>query len=56
MAKGMSQMFLGKQIEGVWHTSIVVYGTEYFFGGGLCTSEPKVKLKNKLENTIWFAC
>ena len=44
MAKGMSQMFLGKQIDGVWHTSIVVYGVEYYFGGGICTSYPKVIL------------
>ena len=24
----------GKQIDGVWHTGVVVYGREYFFGGG----------------------
>lgn len=23
---------LGKRIDGVWHTSIVVYSREYFFG------------------------
>jgi hypothetical protein len=24
---------IGKQINGVWHTGIVVYGEEYYFGG-----------------------
>ncbi|KAJ9585616.1 hypothetical protein L9F63_002586, partial [Diploptera punctata] len=31
-ARVMSQMFLGRQIDGIWHTAIVVYGREYFFG------------------------
>ena len=26
-------LFIGKQIDGIWHTAIVVYGKEYFFGG-----------------------
>ena len=26
MAKGMSKQFLGIEIEGVWHTGVVVYG------------------------------
>ena len=25
----------GIEIEGVWHTSLVVFGREYFFGGGI---------------------
>ena len=24
---------VGKRLEGIWHTGIVVYGQEYFFGG-----------------------
>eukprot|EP01068_Selenidium_serpulae_P006126 Selendium_serpulae@DN4296_c0_g1_i1.p2 len=35
MAANMSQIFLGRRIEGVWHTGIVVYGNEYFYGGGI---------------------
>ncbi|KAI3749621.1 hypothetical protein L2E82_20235 [Cichorium intybus] len=27
--------FLGKAIEAIWHTGVVVYGTEYFFGAGI---------------------
>ncbi|CAD8110198.1 unnamed protein product [Paramecium sonneborni] len=41
MAKQFSPMFLGKQIEAIWHTGIVVYGKEYYFGGGICAQPPK---------------
>ncbi|CAK0875551.1 unnamed protein product, partial [Prorocentrum cordatum] len=39
MAKGMSQMLVGKQIDLVPHTGIVVFGREYFFGGGPSISD-----------------
>jgi len=39
MAKGMSQMLVGKQIDCVPHTGIVVFGREYFFGGGPSVSD-----------------
>ncbi|KAG5885932.1 hypothetical protein JTB14_010961 [Gonioctena quinquepunctata] len=32
MASRISPMLLGKKIDGIWHTSIVVYNREYFFG------------------------
>ncbi|KNC54136.1 thioredoxin [Thecamonas trahens ATCC 50062] len=35
MAMAMSQSFIGKRIDGIWHTGIVVYGNEYYYGGGL---------------------
>lgn len=35
MATAMSQSILGQQIEGIWHTGIQVFNTEYFFGGGI---------------------
>lgn len=35
MARSMSQAILGQRIDGVWHTGIVVYGYEYYFGGGI---------------------
>ena len=41
MAKNMSGMFLGKVIDGIWHTGIVVYNKEYYFGGGICSGPPK---------------
>ncbi|KAJ1692392.1 hypothetical protein LUZ63_009090 [Rhynchospora breviuscula] len=35
LAKQFSTAFLGKPIEAVWHTGIEVYGTEYYFSGGI---------------------
>eukprot|EP00040_Diaphanoeca_grandis_P011446 m.58684 g.58684 ORF g.58684 m.58684 type:complete len:189 (+) comp22597_c0_seq1:214-780(+) len=35
MMAAMSQQFLGKHIAGLWHTGVVAYGQEYFFGGGI---------------------
>ena len=37
----LSDLFLGRHIDGVWHTAIVVYGREYCFGSsGVQDSEP----------------
>ncbi|XP_078427811.1 PPPDE putative thiol peptidase family protein [Wolffia australiana] len=35
LARQLSTSFLGKAIDGIWHTGVVVYGNEYFFGGGI---------------------
>lgn len=35
MASSMSQPLLGTHVEGIWHTGVVVFGYEYFYGGGL---------------------
>ncbi|PON70794.1 hypothetical protein PanWU01x14_078200 [Parasponia andersonii] len=35
LARQLSTTFLGKAIEGIWHTGVVVYGSEYYFGGGI---------------------
>ena len=40
MARNMSMQLLGRHIEGIWHSSIVVYGEEYFYGGGISTAIP----------------
>ncbi|ENN71084.1 uncharacterized protein LOC109544582 isoform X2 [Dendroctonus ponderosae] len=34
LASQLSPMLIGKRIDGIWHTSIVVYNREYFFGSG----------------------
>ena len=41
MARTMSRGLIGKQIDGVWHTAVCVFGKEYFYGGGICIGEPK---------------
>ena len=38
MARGMSMAIIGKQLDGIWHSGIVVFGVEYFFGGGICAA------------------
>lgn len=38
LARQLSTTFLGKAIEGIWHTGVVVYGHEYYFGGGIQSS------------------
>lgn len=40
MARGMSMMLIGQQIDAVYHTSLTVFGREYFFGGGICNEQP----------------
>ncbi|SOV16789.1 conserved protein, unknown function [Plasmodium sp. gorilla clade G2] len=40
MVKTWSPLLIGKQIDGVWHTAVLVYNMEYFYGGGiLCLEE-----------------
>ncbi|KAF2361386.1 PPPDE putative peptidase domain [Trinorchestia longiramus] len=34
LARTLSSTLLGKQIDGIWHTGVVAYGREYFFGSG----------------------
>ncbi|KAI8394009.1 PPPDE putative peptidase domain-containing protein [Radiomyces spectabilis] len=40
MAKQMSLGLTGKQIDGIWHTSVVVYGQEFFYGQGILACSP----------------
>ena len=41
MATKVAKFMTGKDVEAIWHTSLVVYGNEYFFGGGICIGKPK---------------
>lgn len=38
LARRLSPVMLGKQLEGIWHTSIIVFKEEFFYGGGGITS------------------
>jgi desumoylating isopeptidase 1 len=40
MAAQFSRQLVGKYIEGVWHTGIVIYNKEYYFGGGISYDAP----------------
>jgi hypothetical protein len=40
MAKALSLPLLGRQVEGVWHTAVVVYETEHYFGAGMQRAAP----------------
>ena len=41
MAATMSLPLTGIQIDGIWHTSIVVHGIEWFFGQGIANARPR---------------
>lgn len=40
MARQMSMALTGLQIDGIWHTSIVAWDREYFFGQGISVVRP----------------
>eukprot|EP00227_Mantoniella_beaufortii_P016025 CAMPEP_0197594218 /NCGR_PEP_ID=MMETSP1326-20131121/20067_1 /TAXON_ID=1155430 /ORGANISM="Genus nov. species nov., Strain RCC2288" /LENGTH=167 /DNA_ID=CAMNT_0043160357 /DNA_START=6 /DNA_END=506 /DNA_ORIENTATION=- len=40
MARAMSAQLLGKQIDGVWHTGIIAFNQEFYFGGGIQCGVP----------------
>lgn len=35
MARAMSMMLIGEQLDGIWHTAIVAYGKEFYYNGGV---------------------
>jgi len=39
-ASAISPWLLGQRLDGLWHTGVVVYGKEYFFGGDICLDTP----------------
>jgi thioredoxin len=41
MARQMSPLIVGRVVEGIWHTSIVVHNKEYYFQGGTFGDAPK---------------
>ncbi|CAG9320254.1 unnamed protein product [Blepharisma stoltei] len=52
MARMLSPGLIGRQIEGIWHTAVVVYGTEFFFGGGICEAPPGSTMAGRPVQTL----
>ncbi|KAF7647726.1 hypothetical protein LDENG_00167750 [Lucifuga dentata] len=41
MARQLSPLMLGRQLDGIWHTAVVVHGQEFFFmGDGISSCPP----------------
>ncbi|CED82457.1 Uncharacterized conserved protein [Phaffia rhodozyma] len=40
LARSLSLPLTGKQIDGIWHTSVVVFGQEVYYGQGILKSKP----------------
>lgn len=40
MARALSMQFIGRQVDAVWHTSIVAFGREHYFGQGISVAPP----------------
>ncbi|KAL1745277.1 PPPDE putative peptidase domain-containing protein [Schizophyllum fasciatum] len=40
LAKQLSLQLTGRQIDGIWHTSVVVFGKEVFYGQGISITQP----------------
>ncbi|KAL4258141.1 DeSI family protein [Pleurotus pulmonarius] len=40
MASRLSRQLTGRQIDGIWHTSVVVFNREVFYGQGIMTAAP----------------
>ncbi|KAL7067838.1 UBA/TS-N domain-containing protein [Cryptosporidium serpentis] len=41
MAAQLSPVLLGRSIEGIYHTGVLVYNFEYFYGGGIVCVKPE---------------
>lgn len=40
LARVLSPALLNKQIEGIWHTAVIVYDIEFYYGQGIFTAKP----------------
>ncbi|KAJ1653132.1 hypothetical protein IWQ61_006685 [Dispira simplex] len=40
MARSLSPQLVGRVIEGIWHTSVVAFGIEFFYGQGIQRKTP----------------
>lgn len=54
LASVMSQMLIGRQLDGIWHTSVVVYGREFFFGSSGIQCCVPVSARISLDRFLCF--
>ncbi|CAI2171881.1 16086_t:CDS:2 [Funneliformis geosporum] len=50
LSQGMARAFsglIGNQIDGIWHTSVVVYDSEWYFGKGVFSDPPGTTIYGK---------
>ncbi|KAL4073110.1 putative DUF862-domain-containing protein [Scleroderma yunnanense] len=40
LARQLSMQLIGRQIDGIWHTSVVVFGKEIYYGRGIRVQHP----------------
>ncbi|PFH46122.1 hypothetical protein AMATHDRAFT_156197 [Amanita thiersii Skay4041] len=40
LARQLSRQLTGRQIDGIWHTSVVAFGKEHFYGHGINVTAP----------------
>ncbi|KAI8841868.1 PPPDE putative peptidase domain-containing protein [Chytriomyces cf. hyalinus JEL632] len=52
MAAAMSVALTGKHIPGIWHTSVVVFGKEVYFGQGIAIERPETTPHGRLVERI----
>ncbi|XP_014272378.1 uncharacterized protein [Halyomorpha halys] len=53
MAARLSPVLIGKQVEGIWHTGVVTFGKEYYFGsGGINVIVPGTLLHEPLKKIL----
>lgn len=53
MARQLSLPLIGKQIDGIWHTSIVCFGKEYYFGSdGISNCMPCGTVLGQPDETV----
>jgi len=61
LASAYGSSLLGKQIDGVWHTGVGVYGKEYLFGSsGISYTSPeevyRLGLAPKPKSYVYLYC
>ncbi|TGZ71499.1 hypothetical protein CRM22_002591 [Opisthorchis felineus] len=55
VTKALSPIILGKQIEGIWHTSVVLHNKEYFYGShGISFCKPEHTVLGKPGQKVYM--